>query len=159
RPMGVRTASTTYTSRSARGMAGVLSEAVMRGLLDTFLGGGASHRNAPMSAAAARAPPPCRGGNPPPPEPRVAAGGTRPVHEHRWRLARVARAEGLPAEEAFDAVQEAFASFLVLPRAKEIGESPDDARKMLVALTRNVARNGRRLHAHARPHLSDEAAL
>jgi RNA polymerase sigma-70 factor (ECF subfamily) len=81
------------------------------------------------------------------------------VLQHRWRLVRVARAEGLAAEEAFDAVQEAFASFLVLPRAREIGEAPDDARRLLVTLTRNIARNGRRLHAHARPHLGDDAVL
>jgi RNA polymerase sigma-70 factor (ECF subfamily) len=112
-----------------------------------------------VNAATDRRPCPCQVRDAEVPAADFAGWVTRLVHEHRWRLARVARAEGLGAEEAFDAVQEAFASFLVLPRAREIVETPDDARRLLVALTRNIARSGRRLHAHARPHLSDEAAL
>jgi RNA polymerase sigma-70 factor (ECF subfamily) len=85
---------------------------------------------------------------------------TRLVHSHRGHLARVAMREGLGAEDAFDAVQEAFSTFLSLPRARELVDAPDDeARNMLVALTRNVARNARRLHALARPHLSEDSVL
>jgi RNA polymerase sigma-70 factor (ECF subfamily) len=81
------------------------------------------------------------------------------VHAHRAALARVARREGLGPEDAFDAVQEAFEGFLRLPQARALCDAPDDARKLLTVLTRNVARNRRRLHADARPHLRDDRVL
>jgi RNA polymerase sigma-70 factor (ECF subfamily) len=84
---------------------------------------------------------------------------TRLVHEHRGRLARVATSEGLTAEDALDAVQEAFQSLLTLPQAALLCEAPEDARKLLVTLTRNIARNRRRLHAVARPHSGDDRVL
>jgi RNA polymerase sigma-70 factor, ECF subfamily len=84
---------------------------------------------------------------------------SRLVHDHRGSLARVARAEGLSPEDAFDAVQEAFHNFLTLPQAPNLVDEPDQSRKLLTALTRNVARNRRRLHAVARPHDSDPVAL
>jgi len=84
---------------------------------------------------------------------------TRLVHQHRAHLARVARREGLSAEDAFDAVQEAFSAFLVLPRSRQLGASPDDARNLLVALARNIARNARRLHATVRPHVSEPSVV
>jgi RNA polymerase sigma-70 factor (ECF subfamily) len=83
---------------------------------------------------------------------------TRLVREHRSRLAAVARHEGLAGEDAFDAAQEAFTAFLILPRAQEL-EGSDWAEHTLVALVRNIARNARRLHAHARPHVSDGEAV
>jgi len=81
------------------------------------------------------------------------------VHDHRQALAGVARHEGLAAEDAFDAVQEAFQTFITMPEARPLLEQSDESRKLLVAVTRNVARNRRRLHAHARPHTSDPAVL
>jgi RNA polymerase sigma-70 factor (ECF subfamily) len=83
---------------------------------------------------------------------------TRLVHAYRARLVAVARREGLAAEDAFDAAQEAFATFLILPRARELAGG-DEAVPTLVALARNVARNARRLHAVARPHESDAAVV
>jgi RNA polymerase sigma-70 factor (ECF subfamily) len=84
----------------------------------------------------------------------------RLVHAHRRELAAVARAEGLGAEDAFDAVQDAFQTFLTLPAAQPLIDlGDDDARRLLVTLTRNVARNRRRLHARARPHLGDPALI
>src|SRR5215813_12486021 len=77
------------------------------------------------------------------------------VHRHRRELAGIARAEGLTAEEAFDAVQDAFQTFLTLPAAHPLVDAGDESRRLLITLTRNVARNGRRLHAHARPHAGD----
>src|SRR6516165_8082049 len=74
------------------------------------------------------------------------------VHRHRMRLSRVARREGLGPEDAFDVVQEAFQAFIALPAARGLVEAGDDARKLLVVLTRNLARNRRRLAAVARPH-------
>jgi RNA polymerase sigma-70 factor (ECF subfamily) len=84
---------------------------------------------------------------------------TRLVHQNRGHLVGVARREGLGAEDAFDAAQEAFQTFLTLPAAHDLVDARDDSRRLLVALTRNAARNRRRLHAVARPHRSDDAAL
>jgi RNA polymerase sigma-70 factor (ECF subfamily) len=83
----------------------------------------------------------------------------RLVHEHRVSLARVARREGLGPEDAFDAVQEAFYGFINLPQARSLVDEPDQSRKLLIVLVRNVARNRRRLHAVSRPHESDPQAI
>jgi RNA polymerase sigma-70 factor (ECF subfamily) len=86
----------------------------------------------------------------------------RLVHEHRGLLAGIARREGLTPEDAFDAVQEALHTFITLPEARPLVDEPEQSRKLLATLTRNVARNRRRLHAVARPHddrgLDDVAA-
>jgi len=83
----------------------------------------------------------------------------RLVHRHRSYLLRVVRGEGLGPEDAFDAVQEAFQTFLTLPAARALVEGEDDAGKMLTTIARNVARNQRRRAAVARPHDSDDAVL
>jgi RNA polymerase sigma-70 factor (ECF subfamily) len=84
---------------------------------------------------------------------------TRLVHEHRARLVRIARREGLDAEDALDCAQEAFCSFLALPQARALVEEAADSAKLLTVLVRNVARNRRRRHHRARPHVSDELTL
>jgi RNA polymerase sigma-70 factor (ECF subfamily) len=84
---------------------------------------------------------------------------TRLVHQHRARLVRVVRREGLGAEDALDCVQDAFYGFLTLPQARMLVEEPDDSVKLLTVLAKNVARNRRRRHDRARPHLSDEITL
>src|SRR4051812_17482519 len=81
------------------------------------------------------------------------------VHEHRLHLAGVARQEGLGPEDAFDAVQEAFHTFLTLPAARALCDARGDARNLLIVVTRNLARNRRRLAALARPHDGDERVL
>jgi RNA polymerase sigma factor (sigma-70 family) len=81
------------------------------------------------------------------------------VHRHRRELAAVARAEGLTAEDAFDAVQDAFQTFLTLPAAHPLVDAGEPSRRLLITLTRNVARNRRRLHARAKPHLGDPEVL
>jgi RNA polymerase sigma-70 factor (ECF subfamily) len=83
----------------------------------------------------------------------------RLVHDHRARLIAVARAEGLGPEDAFDTAQEAFHTFLTLPAARSLVEAHDDARNLLCAVTRNLARNQRRLATHARTHDTDPARL
>jgi RNA polymerase sigma-70 factor (ECF subfamily) len=83
----------------------------------------------------------------------------RLVHDHRAHLARVARREGVSAEDAFDMVQEAFQTFLTLPQARTLVDARDESAKLLTVLVRNAARNRRRLAAVARPHDSDDAAL
>lgn len=84
---------------------------------------------------------------------------TRLVHEHRGRLVRVARREGLDAQDALDCAQEAFQSFLVLPQARLLVEAPADSARILITLARNTARNRRRRHDRSRPHDSDEATV
>jgi RNA polymerase sigma-70 factor (ECF subfamily) len=75
------------------------------------------------------------------------------VHAHRARLIRVVRREGLDAEDAIDCVQDAFESFLHLPQARPLADSPGEALALLTVLARNVARNRRRRHDRARPHV------
>jgi len=83
----------------------------------------------------------------------------RLVHEHRARLAAVARGEGLRPADAFDVVQEAFGRFLQRPDAGRLAEAPDEAHRVLATIVRNLARNARRLASAARPHDSDPALL
>jgi RNA polymerase sigma-70 factor (ECF subfamily) len=56
------------------------------------------------------------------PEAAFFAWVTRLVRSHRLPLIHLARREGLLAEDAFDAVQEAFHSFLLLPPARALVE-------------------------------------
>lgn len=93
----------------------------------------------------------------PAPDPCAACPHTGPapwealVTSLRGRLIAVARAEGQHGEDAFDVVQEAFTTWI----ARYADRPPEQAPRTLVALTRNLARNRRRLHAHARPHDGD----
>jgi RNA polymerase sigma-70 factor (ECF subfamily) len=81
------------------------------------------------------------------------------VHEHRGRLIRLTRREGVLAEDALDCVQETFVSFLALPQARlVVGRSADSAR-MLTVLARNIACNRRRRHDYARPHVVDDTIV
>ena len=84
---------------------------------------------------------------------------SRLVRTQRESLLRIAGREGLSPDDAFDAVQEALQSFLVLPQARAVAENDDDARKLLCALVRNLARNRRRRHDLSREHVpfSDSA--
>ena len=49
------------------------------------------------------------------------------VHRYRTRLVRIARREGLRADDALDCVQDAFMSFLTLPQARMLVDLPDDS--------------------------------
>ena len=82
---------------------------------------------------------------------------TQLVHAHRARLARVVLREGVRADDALDCVQEAFVSFLELPQARLLVGVPEDSAKLLTVLARNIARNRRRRHDYAKPHLADDA--
>ncbi len=67
----------------------------------------------------------------------------------RGMLVSVARSEGLTAEEALECVQDALCTFL----SREPAPADDaHARASLVTMTRNAARNFRRLHRRALPH-------
>ena len=81
------------------------------------------------------------------------------VHRHRAHLVRVVRREGLRTDDALDCVQEAFAGFLALPQARLLVDQPDDSARLLTILARNIARNRRRRHDYARPHMTDDGVL
>lgn len=91
------------------------------------------------------------------PSPFFAPWAGELVRRHRRSLLQRARREGLGAEDAFDCVQEAFLLLLTDPAARPGDLSPEEAARYLAAAVRNLARNGRRLHARARPH--DEEGL
>lgn len=76
------------------------------------------------------------------------------VHAHRSRLLSYARRRGLDAEDALDAVQDSFASFMKLPQAREIAHDGDGALKMLTVLLRHTVQNRRR---RVRKHVALEA--
>jgi RNA polymerase sigma-70 factor (ECF subfamily) len=80
---------------------------------------------------------------------------------HSRGLAAAARKEGLGAEDALDAVQEAFQTFLLLPQARSLVEEPRESASLLGVLVRNAARNMRRRHHRALPHepFEDEPSL
>lgn len=73
------------------------------------------------------------------------------VHSRRASLAAMARAEGLPAEDAVDCLQEAVCTVL----CKQASAPDDDEQlaSLLATMVRNAARNRRRRHHLARPHL------
>ena len=81
---------------------------------------------------------------------------TQLVHTHRARLSRLVVREGVRAEDALDCVQEAFLSFLQLPQARLLVGSQQESARLLSTLARNIARNRRRRHDYARPHIVEE---
>lgn len=81
---------------------------------------------------------------------------TQLVHAQRGRLARIVQREGVRASDALDCVQEAFVTFLTLPQARLLVDQADDSAKLLAILARNIARNRRRRHDYAKPHVDDE---
>ena len=66
------------------------------------------------------------------------------ARDHTAALARLARSEGLTADDALDAVQEAFQTFLGLPQARVLVGDADDSRALLSVVVRNAARNLRK---------------
>jgi len=75
------------------------------------------------------------------------------ARDHAGRLATIARREGLPPADALDVVQDAFQTLLPRPEVTSLRERPDDAARVLAAIVRNAARNARRRHYRARPHV------
>ncbi|MDX2010400.1 MAG: sigma-70 family RNA polymerase sigma factor [Myxococcaceae bacterium] len=69
------------------------------------------------------------------------------VTTHRSALMRAAMREGLLAEEALDAVQEAFATFIQRREWRSLPRDTADAPKLLTTLVQNHARNLRRKHS------------
>ena len=69
------------------------------------------------------------------------------------RLAAIARREGVGASDALDVVQDAFHTLLARPDIAALRTRPDDAVRLLSVIVRNAARNLRRRHHNARPHV------
>jgi RNA polymerase sigma-70 factor (ECF subfamily) len=82
------------------------------------------------------------------------------ARDHASQLAAAARREGLGAADALDVVQDAFHTLLARPDQESLRDRPADAARVLVAIVRNAARNARRRHHRARPHVElGDAAL
>lgn len=75
------------------------------------------------------------------------------ARDHAGSLAAVARREGLGPSDALDVVQDAFHTLLGRPDTAALRTRPDEAARLLAAIVRNAARNLRRRHHHARPHV------
>lgn len=82
------------------------------------------------------------------------------ARDHAGRLAGIARREGLSAVDAIDAVQDAFLTLLTRRDVRALRAQPELAVRLLATITRNAARNLRRRHHRARPHVDvDDAPL
>jgi RNA polymerase sigma-70 factor (ECF subfamily) len=75
------------------------------------------------------------------------------ARDHAGRLAALARREGVGAADALDVVQDAFHTLLGRPDIERLKQSEEDAARVLNAIVRNAARNLRRRHHNARPHV------
>jgi len=77
---------------------------------------------------------------------------SRLAREQRARLSAVARQEGLGPEEAVDCVQDALCTLLDVVQAAPADPNVDPMGQ-LVTIVRNAARNQRRRHFRAKPHV------
>jgi RNA polymerase sigma-70 factor, ECF subfamily len=75
------------------------------------------------------------------------------ARDHAGRLAAIARREGVGASDALDVVQDAFHRLLARPDVASLRTRPAEAARLLAVIVRNAARNLRRRHHHARPHV------
>lgn len=75
------------------------------------------------------------------------------ARDQAGRLAAVARREGIGPTDALDVVQDAFFALLGRDDVESLKTRPDDAARVLSAIVRNAARNLRRRHHRARPHV------
>ena len=78
------------------------------------------------------------------------------ARRERSALAALARGEGATAEDAVDAVQEALCTLLIQAGDGKLPADPAEWGAVLAEMVRNVARNRRRRHDRARPHLPVE---
>lgn len=79
------------------------------------------------------------------------------ARDHAGRFAAIARREGVTSADALDVVQDAFHTLLRRPDVEALRARPDHAVRVLAAIVRNAARNLRRRHHRARPHVDLEA--
>ena len=79
------------------------------------------------------------------------------ARDHAGQLAGIARREGASASDALDVVQDAFHTLLGRPDIAALRGRPDEAARLLAVIVRNAARNLRRRHHLARPHVELDA--
>jgi RNA polymerase sigma-70 factor, ECF subfamily len=75
------------------------------------------------------------------------------ARDHAGKLAAIARREGASATDALDVVQDAFHTLIARSDSHALRDNPTDAVRVLAAIVRNAARNLRRRHHRAKPHL------
>jgi RNA polymerase sigma-70 factor, ECF subfamily len=75
------------------------------------------------------------------------------ARDHAGRLAGIARREGAGAADALDVVQDAFHTLLARPDITTLREQPEAAARVLTVIVKNAARNLRRRHHNAKPHV------
>jgi RNA polymerase sigma-70 factor, ECF subfamily len=92
-------------------------------------------------------------------DPRTGTQLARLVQLHRDRLLALARRLGLPPEEAFDCVQEAFQTYLRIPQARAVSDADEDGARLLAAVVRNGVRTRRRRNAVARQRAAGDDAV
>jgi RNA polymerase sigma-70 factor, ECF subfamily len=80
------------------------------------------------------------------------------ARDHAGRLAAIARREGAGASDALDLVQDAFHTLLARPDVARLRSDPDGAARLLAVIVRNAARNLRRRHYRALPHVDVAAS-
>lgn len=78
---------------------------------------------------------------------------SRTILANRSELAAVARREGLTPEDAIDTVSESLSHYFQAVLRDEAPSAPADARRYVIALVRNRARNERRRAHRRRPHV------
>jgi RNA polymerase sigma-70 factor (ECF subfamily) len=76
------------------------------------------------------------------------------ARDHAGRLAAIARREGVTATDALDVAKDAFHVLISRPDKQALEDRPEDAARVLAAIVRNAARNLRRRHHHAKPHVA-----
>jgi RNA polymerase sigma-70 factor (ECF subfamily) len=81
------------------------------------------------------------------------------VRRHRIRLLALATRRGVPADLAFDCVQDALVTFLAMPEARALAERDEDCARLLSTLVGNAARTLRRRVRTARARTGAEVPL
>lgn len=81
---------------------------------------------------------------------------SRTLHSERGALAALARQEGLTPEDALDCVEDALCTLLDRLQIEPL-DSAAELGPLLATVVRNAARNQRRRHFRARPHVEVEA--
>jgi RNA polymerase sigma-70 factor (ECF subfamily) len=75
------------------------------------------------------------------------------ARDHAGSLAAIARREGVSATDALDVVQDAFHTLIARSDSQALRDKPEDAVRVLSTIVRNAARNLRRRHHRAKPHV------
>jgi RNA polymerase sigma-70 factor (ECF subfamily) len=81
------------------------------------------------------------------------------VRRHRIRLLVLATRRGVPADLAFDCVQDALVTFLAMPEARALAARDEECARLLSTLVGNAARTLRRRVRAARARARDDVPV